>query len=72
MRDLWEMSDEEREAFEEEYYSKLKRTLFSYINELDNEEKESTVTFDLINSWEKGELVLMLMGLAKKEGIEIL
>ena len=72
MRDLWEMSDEEREAFVEEYYSKLKKTLFSYMNELDNEEKESTITFDLINSWEKGELVLMLMGLAKKEGIEIL
>lgn len=72
MRDLWEMSDEEREVLVEEHYSKLKRTLFSYINELDNEEKESTITFDLINSWEKGELVLMLMGLAKKEGIEIL
>ena len=72
MRDLWEMSDEEREAFGEEYYSKLKKTLLSYINELDNEEKESTVTFDLINSWGKGELVLMLMGLVKKEGIEIL
>ena len=72
MRDLWEMSDEEREALVEEHYSKLKRTLLSYINELDNEEKESTVTFDLINSWEKGELVLMLMGLVKKEGIEIL
>ena len=72
MRDLWEMSDEEREALIEEHYSKLKKILFSYINELDNEEKESIITFDLINSWEKGELVLMLMGLAKKEGIEIL
>jgi len=72
MRDLYAMSDEEREEFFNEYYPKLKSILFSYINELTNEEKDSVETYDLINSWEKGELVLILMGLAKKEGIEIL
>lgn len=72
MRDYYDMADEERERLIDDHYVRLKNTLFSYIKELDDEEKNSTVTYDLINSWEKGELVLMLMGLAKREGFEIL
>ena len=72
MRDYYDMTDEERERLIDDHYSKLKATLFSYIKELDDEEKDSTITYDLINSWEKGELVFILMGLAKREGIAIL
>lgn len=72
MRDLYNISDEEREKFLDKYYFRLKSTLFSYIHELTDEEKYSVETYDLINSWGKDELVLILMGLTKKEGVEIL